>query len=147
MSVPNPQSARLLATASLIAVMALGCGGAPPLKLAPGTGVVTINGKPAPNILVQFMPQVGINDPGPTSSGVTDDVGKFVLKTSDGQDGVLVGTCKVLLADLLEERPPQGVAVTKRPRLTARWQVLGPQTLEVVVAESDNKPFEIAVAP
>src|SRR4051812_30629617 len=88
-----------------------GCGSAVPLQLASAEGLVTIHGKPAPNVMVQFMPQVEKGAPGPTSTGVTDENGKFKLVSQDGKDGVLVGKCKVVLADLDESRPPQGKPV------------------------------------
>ena len=133
----------MFALTALLVPMA-GCSKPAPLKIAAAEGIVTINGKPAENILVQFLPQVGPNDPGPTSTGVTDASGKFRLTTADGKDGALVGPCKILLADLNEERPPQGKPATKLPRVPTPYLVLGPNTPEVQVAP-ENKPFEITV--
>ena len=105
-----------LAVASAIS----GCGGSD-VKLAPAEGVVKIGGKPAANVSVQFLPDVMKGATGPTSYGTTDAEGKFRLKTYDGQDGAVVGSHNVILADLTEERPPQGVPLKKQPRLDSRF--------------------------
>lgn len=115
--------ARRAAPGSLLAALALalsGCGG-DKVKLAPAEGVVRLGGKPAANLSVQFMPDVMKGATGPTSYGTTDAEGKFRLKTYDGQDGAVVGTHNVILADLDEERPPQGVPLKKQPRLDTRY--------------------------
>ncbi len=115
------------------------------LKIAPVSGVVTINGKPAADIMVTFMPNVGPDTPAITSTATTGPDGKFTLTASNGQPGALVGPCKVLLADLNEERPPQGQPLTRKPRLTPKYMVLGPETLEVTVKEGSNDGVEIDV--
>lgn len=105
----------------LVATLALsGCGGNG-FKLTPAEGVIKIGGKPAANLSVQFLPDVMKGATGPTSYGTTDAEGKFRLKTYDGQDGAVVGAHNVILADLDEERPPQGVQLKKQPRLDSKY--------------------------
>lgn len=115
--------ARRAAPAALLLAVALalsGCGGSK-VKLTPVEGVVKIAGKPAANLSVQFLPDVMKGATGPTSYGTTDAEGKFRLKTYDGQDGAVVGAHNVILADLDEERPPQGVPLKKQPRLDTKY--------------------------
>jgi hypothetical protein len=147
LSLPVRPASRAVLGAFVVGAAALcGCSKAPPpLQYAPAEGVVTIGGKPAAGILVQFMPQVALNAPGPTSTGQTDDNGKFKLISTDGKDGALVGKHKVILADMQEERPPQGKPVTKPPRIPTHYMIPGPNTPEVTVEAENNKPFEIAV--
>ncbi|MCA9027788.1 MAG: hypothetical protein KDA86_21445 [Planctomycetaceae bacterium] len=128
----------------LIPVVA-GCGSQQPqAELAPAAGVVKINGEPAANILVQFLPQVAEEAPGPTSTGVTSEDGTFEMTTVDGKDGAVVGWCKVVLVDMDEERPAQGVPLTRPPRLPANYSVLSPRTMEVEVKPA-SEPFIIDV--
>ena len=142
MNSTHRQCARVVIPAFLFLA---GCGGEPPLKMAEVEGVVTINGKPAADILVQFLPNVGPKDRAVSATGTTNAEGKFQLVASDGKPGALVGPNKVVLADLNEERPPQGKPVTRKPRLPPHFMVLGPQTPEVDVKAEGNTPFEIAV--
>jgi hypothetical protein len=124
---------RAAGVALLLGALALaGCG--PRVKFAPVDGTVKINGRPAPNISVQFLPDALKGGKGPTSFGTTGADGKFRLKTSDGQEGAVVGPHRVVLADLDEERAPQGKQPSKAPRLSARYS-LPTSTLAVDVKE------------
>src|SRR4051812_24784983 len=71
----------------------VGCGGEGS-KYVPVSGVVTINGKPHAKAIVVFQPEGGAGNvaPGRRSSGITDDQGRFTLKTDDGHNGALVGS-------------------------------------------------------
>ena len=75
--------------------------------LVPAEGVLKIDGRPAANIAVQFMPDVMRGARGPTSYATTDAEGKFQLKTYDGRDGTVEGPHIVILADQEEDRPPR----------------------------------------
>ncbi len=137
---------RLLRTFGLSGCICLicGCGAAPKeAELAHAEGIVKINGVPAANILVQFLPVVGNDDPGPTSSGISDDEGEFHLETADGKPGAVVGPCKVLFIDMTEERVPQGVT-PKPPRIPSNTAVVGPHTRQVEV-QQENSPFEFDI--
>ena len=62
-------------------------------RLAKIEGVVTLNGRPRPGLVVSLQP-IGTQDnpdPGRGSSGVTDENGHFALRTDEGQEGAVVG--------------------------------------------------------
>lgn len=99
---------------------AVGCG-TEQARLVPAEGIVTINGKPAPNIMVQFLPDVRSGAKGPTSTATTDQEGKFWLTAQDGREGAVPGTHMVVLVDFEEERTPQGQMPRKKPRLDTKY--------------------------
>lgn len=124
--------------AGAFALTLTGCG--PGYKLTPTSGVLKIGGKPEANILVQFYPQGGT---GPTSFGVTDEQGRFTLKTTDGRDGAMIGPHKVVLVDQDEERPAQGQAPKRKPRLSDQYAI-ATKGLDVEVKEGGG-PIELSV--
>jgi len=71
-------------------------------KFVPVTGVVTLDGQPYANALVSFMPVGGEDNPYPgrVSCGVTDDRGRFTLKTDQGVSGAVVGKHRVHIQTL-----------------------------------------------
>jgi len=78
---------------SLLSVSLLtfsGCGSG---NFAPVSGTVTSDGKPVAKLRVIFspMPIGGDHAVAPFSMGVTDDEGKFTLKTRHGDTGAFVG--------------------------------------------------------
>ena len=113
-------------------------------ELAPADGIVKINGQPAAGILVQFLPEVKKGQPGPTSTGLTNEMGEFELETIDGKLGAVVGPCKVLFVDTLEERVPQG-QIANPPRIPSTLAVISSRTQEVEV-KSENRRFEFNLA-
>jgi hypothetical protein len=127
---------RVLTTALVVVGLMFlsGCGG-DSVKMTPAAGVVKLDGKPAAGIMVQFMPNSLQGSKGPTSFGVTDDSGKFVLKTHDGREGAVVGQHMVTLFDSQEERPAQGQVAKTKPRLASRYSVGGPNALTAEVKE------------
>lgn len=110
------RTVRLAAVAGLLAALAAaGCGGGGP-KIVPVQGqlkIVAAGGKAldAANIYVQFLPDVMAGGSGPTSAGTTGPGGTFTLKTPAGLEGAAVGSHRVILADLNEERPAQGTRI------------------------------------
>ncbi len=86
----------LVAAVLAAPLLMLGCGGGP--KFAPVTGTLTQNAKPLNNVRIEFWPTAD----GPKSTAVTDDQGRFTLKTEDGkQEGAMLGTHKIILKDLI----------------------------------------------
>ena len=81
-------------TISTAALLLSGCGDS---SIAPVSGTVTFDGKPADKLRITFVPQpVGDNyAPGPYSEGKTGSDGRFTLKTRYGDSGALVGKHKV----------------------------------------------------
>ena len=92
---------RTLAAIVLPAVLLVGCGGP---SLGTVTGTVTIDGKPAPNVTVTFVPEAG----GRASTGVTDSEGKYELLYSVDK-GALIGKHKVALQTNREAQGEAGV--------------------------------------
>jgi hypothetical protein len=90
--------ARPAAGLALAALLAAGCGGDPGLTPVEGT-LTGPDGKPLPDVLVQFTP----TDPGGrrvvSSSGTTDAAGRFVLRADTGRPGAVPGPHAVLLSD------------------------------------------------
>jgi hypothetical protein len=78
-----------------LGLLVAGCGDGG--KYARVSGVVSINGKAYPNAVVTFQPIATADNenPGRGSSGITDENGRFVLKTDDGNDGAVVGRHRV----------------------------------------------------
>jgi len=90
---------RLLALAgSLLALHIAGCGGADIPEVGEVSGTVTVDGKPAPGILVSFVPKEG----GRPSSGITDDNGYYELQYSPNAMGALIGSHTV---SIVQEEP------------------------------------------
>lgn len=74
--------------------MVLGCGGGSGGSVGSVSGMVTIQGKPAPNVVVEFTPAEG----GRGSSGTTDSSGKYELIYSSSQMGAQVGKHSVKIS-------------------------------------------------
>jgi hypothetical protein len=102
-------------------VGAVGCNRSDPFTLVPVSGTLKIDGEPAANILVQFMPDASRGTTGPTSSGVTDAGGHFELTAGDQGAGASAGSHVVVLFDLEEDRPEQGEQSTKPSRLSSAY--------------------------
>lgn len=84
--------------ASITILLAVLCGGCDSGSKYPAvTGLVTYDGTPLSKIRVVFNPiPVGNSAvPGPYSTGVTDQEGKFTLETRDGDGGAVAGSHKV----------------------------------------------------
>ncbi len=91
--------------ALLLVSQVFGCGGSG-AATARVSGTVTRNGKPVPNVLVQFQPEQGR-----VSTGLTDEQGHFTLKYDRKQEGAVAGTHRV--------------SVTFRPKTPKDEQLLG----------------------
>lgn len=102
---------RILLLCSLSLALPLsGCGGTSGPELAEVSGTVTIDGKPAEGVRVNFMPDAG----GRASSATTDADGSYTLAYSSESSGAVVGAHKVTITP-----PEPGVeadtAVTNEP--------------------------------
>ena len=90
---------RVLIRGMLVLVMGLpllGCGSSGP-NLYPVTGTVTVNGKPAALVRVQFL-HADQSLPGNQKMpvGITDESGAFHLSTSGDKDGAVQGEYTVV---------------------------------------------------
>lgn len=70
--------------------------------------------------MVQVMPDITKNGQGPTSQGISNASGEFVLKTVEGKDGASVGESIAIFVDMNEDRPAQGEA-GKPPRFPGTY--------------------------
>lgn len=102
---PCPRPRRGLALLILPAVLAAGCSGEP--TRGPVTGVVTLDGKPLPNVMVMFVPDPGHGTPGQRSVALTDAAGRYAVFTDKDQEGASVGIHRVSLCDPLSYPTPQ----------------------------------------
>lgn len=75
-----------------------GCSSVPDAVAVDGT--LQIAGQPLDDINVQFVPDSASNETGWKAAGVTDDTGKFTLRSEDGRPGAVPGHYRVLLDDL-----------------------------------------------
>jgi hypothetical protein len=93
---------RILFAASCVAAL-VGCS-KQSFEVGEVDGVVLIQGKPAANIFVQFIPEVSGEDSPPPSNGRTDDQGHFTLQiieaNGSSQPGAAVGGHRIILRDL-----------------------------------------------
>jgi len=71
-----------------------GCGGSGRPETIPVSGTVTLDGKPVAGASVMFSPEPS----GRPATGVTDEQGRFTLKTFEAGDGALVGKHTVTVA-------------------------------------------------
>lgn len=70
-------------------------------------GIVTLAGKPLPEVEVVFYPDPETGTEGPRASCYTDEQGRFRLRSEQtGRGGVVVGKHKVCVQDLTSIPPP-----------------------------------------
>jgi hypothetical protein len=90
-------------------------------------GIVTLDGKPLPDIRVAFQPANKDSETaGVGSHGLTDSSGKFVLSMSDSSgSGALVGDHSVVLSDKRAESPEDtdagGIGKQTKSRIPAKF--------------------------
>jgi len=144
-------SRRFPATSLLVAglLVVVGCEGGP--QFAEVEGAVTQGGKPLPNVRVEFWPESN----GPKSSGVTDDGGRYVLKSEDGKRvGAMVGSHKVVLKDLVQYgekflgRKAENVkdlSGGKKPRFGAEYSDAARTQVKKSVAAGEKNKIDIEV--
>lgn len=148
------RGARVLTVAvvGLLLATATGCG--EKSKYAPVSGVVKLNGKPYPKALVKFQPVGSKNDPNPGrgSGGVTDENGRFVLKTDEGDDGAVIGAHQIKIVTLDESMvgfdpatgsPDNVVTKKKIDPIPIDWRELGKHTFDVPAGGTDQANFDI----
>ena len=76
-----------------------GCGSSQYEKLVPVSGAITLDGKPLDGATVAFIP-VTSSQMQP-SYGYTDESGKYVLKTPEGDVGVSLGEYRIVVSKIL----------------------------------------------
>jgi hypothetical protein len=124
-------------------------------RLADVSGRVSIDGKPTPNVHVQFEP-IGSADnpnPGPGSIGITDEQGIYRLRTVWPQEnGAVVGKHQVRInrqgrgggdaepATAAEMRARSAAAIRQLP---ARYNEKSELTFEVRADGTDSANFDL----
>lgn len=87
--------AKVLLCAAVVLLCLVGCGGGPDLPpTAPVSGTVTLDGKPVPRGMVQFVPDASQGTQGPPAVGAIDSDGHYELSTA-GVEGAVVGRHRV----------------------------------------------------
>ncbi|MSR31813.1 MAG: hypothetical protein EXR99_09945 [Gemmataceae bacterium] len=137
---------RLIRTRVWVCLCSLAWIGCQGQYAGPVSGKVVIDGRPAPGILVEFVP---LKD-GPKSHGETDAKGQFVLIPANGQR-ILFGRHKVVLQDLSGIEKFLGTAGDgkdasqgKKSRLDPAYSALSQTPLIREVSPGDSFfPFEI----
>jgi hypothetical protein len=125
----------------------LGCGGRS-YEVAPVSGRVRVNEKPAAGVHVSFQPVAKDKDqisPGPGSYAVTDENGDYTLVTVEpAEPGAVVGTHRVRFT-LLEENPEDIRDDVGRPikrRLPEQYGD-GSLTMDVPKEGTDQANFDL----
>jgi hypothetical protein len=102
-------------------------------------GTVKFEGAPVPNVTVQFVP----DDPkvqGPTSTGMTDDKGRFQLTCANGKSGAVIGKHNVVI---LVGRTDTGASASNVP-IPPVYKVAA-QTPAQIEITSDNHSYDVAL--
>lgn len=120
--------------AVLSAMLLVGCAREP--ERGPVSGVVTLDGKPLPRVMVVFVP--ADNTPGQRSVALTDSGGRYSVFTDKDQHGASVGTHHVSLFD------PQSVSDDPAPsRVPAAYTDVIRTPLKPVTVGREAQTFDI----
>ena len=141
----------LTALAGALALGFVGCGSG---RYVSVSGVVSVDGKPFRNALVQFQPISTPENPKPgrASSGVTDEKGRFTLRSVDGYSGAVVGKHRVRIVTRYSDKlhgyevwdADANKAVTSRTDpIPAEWNYNSSKDFEVPPGGTDKADFEI----
>ena len=87
-----------IACLAIALTMWYGCGQDPLPATVEGT--LRLNGRPLDNCLVTFLPELGQEAQGPSSTGLTDQHGSYRLRCDNQQEGAAIGWHRVTVQDL-----------------------------------------------
>ncbi|QDU89590.1 hypothetical protein Pla175_29820 [Pirellulimonas nuda] len=133
------RSSRGVHPAMLLASLLLAAGCSRGLNVGQVSGQLLVDGAPAPEVMVQFVPAQGVE--GPASSGLTDSEGRFQLEYRErgkgAHPGAMVGSHIVTLSDqrLAASADGRGVKVRFGPDYTT----VGTSPLRQEVAPGDQQ--------
>jgi hypothetical protein len=128
-----------LAVPLAITTLLLGCGGE--MKVAPVSGIVTLDGKPLDRASVVFKPEEG----GRPSFGVTDSKGRFSLAYSMNEDGAEVGPCTVTISTKLQSESTDGNYRENAPRAAERVPARYAKSPLKVTVEAKSNEIELGL--
>jgi len=113
----------------LVALAGCTAGTADQPELGQVTGVVTLDGKPLPNVTVTFEPQSGN-----ASFARTDEQGKYELGYIDSVRGAVIGTHRVTIST--PQDAPAGPGSTYVDPIPAKYNTATTLTKDVVAGEN-----------
>ena len=128
--------------AVFLLALSAGCGGRDLPELAPVEGTVTLDGKPLPNVMVQFLPENG----GRPSTGTTNDEGHYELTYVAGEMGARLGRNKVEVVMIWPDgEPTPGVKdpvpkAYKGAETTLSYEVKADDNVYDITMTSGGKP-------
>ncbi len=138
------------ALGALLVLLALvGCGGSnDSYQLAEVDGVLLIGGQPAPQVYVQFVPEVAGDESPPASTAQTDADGHFTLtlrpRRGSPQPGAVVGPHRVVLRDL--QLAKSATAKGKLLRMSPDYSLVGRTPLREEV-KAGQQTIDINLPP
>jgi hypothetical protein len=117
--------------------------------MVPVQGVVKINGRSAPNVLITLIPVSTPKGTKPiTATAISDANGRFVLKASDGQQGAPAGKHKVTVLDnnlaTEEENTQPGARLKQANRIPLNHADAATTPVEIEVVEGKTD-YEIDI--
>ena len=103
-------------------------------KIAPVSGVVTVDGKPYPDAVVTFQPLGTPESPNPGrgSSAYTDENGRFVLMQDGDEEGAIIGKHRVRIMT-------KGNEIVSDPDTGSSDEVPAGKTLNIIPPEWNTK--------
>lgn len=145
MTTSNHTSVAILAVLACLA--AVGCGAEFPT--ANVSGVVTLDGEPLQNASLYFQPQRVDASPvvGPPSIGVTDAEGRYVLKTSEGTSGAVIGPHVVSISTfesrMVDPKNSDRQEVVSQERVPKRYRAASELTIAVPSSGVPDADFDL----
>jgi hypothetical protein len=138
--------ARWLVFIAVVSMM--GCAGSD--KFAPLSGKVTLNGKPLAHATVSFQPfaKPGSIEAGEGSIGKTNEKGAFILSSSTGKSGALVGKHRVSISAIdpqigeHDTRPPRG-GWPRADKVPIRYNAKTELTFDVPPGGTSKADFDL----
>ena len=139
---------------TVVFLVATGCGSSS--RYAPVSGTVRLNGQPYKDAVVTFQPMATStnSNPGRGSSAYTDESGRFVLRTDDGDNGAAIGKHRIRIATKVGGRMaydpekgspdsgPAGPKLSSDP-IPRSWNAESDKEFDVPPGGTDQANFEI----
>lgn len=125
----------------------VGCGGE--FRMAPVSGVVTLDGEPLVNASLYFQPQRSGSGPvvGPPSIGVTDEEGRYRLRAQTNDTGAVVGDHVVSISTfesrMVDPQNSDRVEIVSKERVPPRYRAPSELKFTVPSGGADDANFEL----